>query len=207
MRPSALLLCAESPYPTTGGGAMRSASVLEFLAQRYELDVTLFQEPGSPDPRSAFPNGFRGRISIIELPHHSRTKIARGWRIASRLLRERAPLIDRFSGFGSQVEATLQGRQYDVAIVEHLWCAPYVEQIRPHARTVLLDAHNIESVWHERIGLTGGRLQRAVFGRFASACRRFESKWMPRYDAVIVASEEDAGHVAGARTLVYPNCI
>ncbi len=186
---------------------MRSASVLEFLVKRYEVDVTLFQQPGSPDPRSGFPAGLAGRISIIELPHHSRTKVARGWRAASRLLRKRAPLIDRFSGFGPRVDAALQGRQYDLAIVEHLWCAPYVEQIRPHARLVLLDAHNIESVWHERVGRTGGRLQRAVFSRFGSACRRFERHWMPQYDAVIVPSEEDAKHVAGARSLVYPNCI
>ena len=186
---------------------MRSASVLEFLVKRYDVDVTLFQQHGSPDPRSGFPTGLAGRISIIELPHHSRTKVARGWRAASRLLRKSAPLIDRFSGFGPQVEAILQGTHYDLAIIEHLWCASYIEQTRPHARTVLLDAHNIESVWHERVGRTGGRLQRAVFRRFASACRRFERQWMPQYDAVMVASEEDAKHVAGAPTVVYPNCI
>ena len=205
--PSALFLCAESPYPPTGGGAMRSASLLEFLAQRYDVDVTLFQERGVPDPRPGFPAGRARRISVIELPHHSRTKSARGWRAASRLIRNRAPLIDRFSGFGAQLAASLAGATYDLAIVEHLWCASYVEQIRPHARTVLLDAHNIESVWHERVGRTGGRLQRAVFRRFASACRECERKWMPRYDAVIVASDEDAKHVAGAPAIVYPNCI
>jgi glycosyltransferase involved in cell wall biosynthesis len=221
--PSALFLCAESPYPMAGGGAMRSASLLEFLAQRYDLDVTLFQESGSPDPRPGFPTGRARRISVIELPRHSRTKGARGWRTASRLIRNRAPLIDRFSGFGPQVAASLNGGAYDLAIVEHLWCASYIEQIRPHARIVLLDAHNIESVWHERVGRTGGTLQRAAFRRFASACRRFERKWMPQYDAVMVASEEDAKHVAGedakhvagedakhvagARAFVYPNCI
>jgi glycosyltransferase involved in cell wall biosynthesis len=204
--PSALFLCAESPYPTTGGGAMRSASLLEFLAKRYDVDVTLFQESGLPDPRPGFPAGRARRISVIELPRHSRTKGARGWRTASRLIRNRAPLIDRFSGFGTQVSASFNG-PYDLAIVEHLWCAPYVEQIRPHARTVLLDAHNIESVWHDRVGRTGGALQRAVFRKFASACRKFERKWMPRYDAVMVASEEDAKHVAVARKFVYPNCI
>jgi glycosyltransferase involved in cell wall biosynthesis len=204
--PSALFLCAEPPYPSTGGGAMRSASLLEYLAKRYDVDVTLFQESGSPDPRPGFPAGRARRISVIELPRHSRSKGARGWRTASRLIRNRAPLIDRFSGFGPQVSASLNG-PYDLAIVEHLWCAPYVEQIRPHARNVLLDAHNIESVWHHRVGLTGGTLQRAAFRRFASACRKFEHKWMPRYDAVMVASEEDAKHVAGARNFVYPNCI
>src|SRR5258708_38448008 len=100
--PNALFLRAESPYPTTGGGAMRSASVLEFLVKRYDVYVTLFQQHGSPDPRSGFPAGLAGRISIIELPHHSRTKVARGWRAASRLLRKSARLIDRCSGFGPQ---------------------------------------------------------------------------------------------------------
>ena len=206
-RARALLLCAESPFPTAGGGAMRSASVLEFLAQRYDVDVTLFQERGSPDPRDDFPAGRARRISVIELPRHSRTNGARAWRAAKRTLRNRPPLIDRFSGFDPQVEASMDSGSYDLAIVEHLWCASYVDRIRPRARTVVLDAHNIESVWHRRVGATGGVLQRAAFRKFAAACDTFERHWMKKYDAVMVASEEDARHVADTRKFVYPNCI
>src|ERR1051326_1534818 len=60
----ALFVSAEPPYPLVGGGALRSASILEFLAQRYEVDVILFHEAQSPDPRVDFPEGRARRITL-----------------------------------------------------------------------------------------------------------------------------------------------
>jgi len=206
-RANALMICAEAPYPAVGGGALRSASLLEFLAQRYNLDITLFKERQSPDPRLSFPAGLARRISLIELKHHSRSPAARLWRTGRRVVSNRPPLIDRFSGYERQVADSIHGERYDLAIVEHIWCAPYIDQIRPQARCVLLDAHNIESVWHERVGQTGGWHQRVAFHRFAAACRRFEAKWLPRFDSVIVTSQDDAKHVPQQRAIVYPNAL
>ena len=206
-RPRALFVAAESPYPTIGGGPLRSASLLEFLTQRYEVDLTLFTEQNAPDPRASFPAGRVRRISLIELPQHSRAPLARRWRMASRIVRNRPPLIDRFSGFDREIESSIAGNQYDIAVVEHIWCAPYVKQIRPRARRVLLDAHNIESVWHDRVAHSSRLVQRAAFKQFARACRKFERTWLPQYDAVLVPSEADAQHVGDARAIVYPNAI
>ncbi len=203
----ALMICAEAPYPAIGGGALRSASLIEFLAQRYNLHITLFTERQSPDPRLSFPAGLARRISVIELKHHSKSPVARLWRTVRRVISNRPPLIDRFSGYEKQVADSIHGERYDLAIVEHIWCAPYVEQIRPQAGCVLLDAHNIESVWHERVGQTGAWHQRVAFSRFARACRRFEDKWLPQFDSVIVTSEEDAKHIPDVRTIVYPNAL
>lgn len=206
-RPKALFLSPESPYPPIGGGPLRSASLLEFLAQRYDVDITLFNEKQSPDPRILFPAGRVRRISVIDLPHHSKSPLARYGRGAWRCIRNRPPLIDRFAGFEGQIATSVGQETYDVAVIEHIWCAPYIKQIRPRARRVLLDAHNIESVWHDRVARTGGALQGLAFRRFARACRRFERHWLPQFDAVIVTSEEDAKHAAGARTVIYPNAM
>lgn len=206
-RANALMVCAETPYPAVGGGAIRSASLLEFLTQRFNVDITLFIERQSPDPRLSFPAGLVRRISVIELKHHSKSPAARHWRAARRVASNRPPLIDRFSGYEKQVADSIDGEKYDLAIVEHIWCAPYVEQVRPHARSVFLDAHNIESVWHERVGRMGAWHQRFAFRRFARACRKFEHKWLPRFDSVIVTSDEDAKHVTGTRAIVYPNAL
>ena len=190
-----------------GGGALRSASLFEFLTQRYNVDVALFNEEQSSGPRVDFPRDRARRISIIKLPKHSKSPSARRWRAARRVARNRPPLIDRFSGFEPQIAAAVGAERYDLAVVEHIWCAPYIKQIRPHTRCVLLDAHNIESVWHERVGRTGGVLQAIAFRRFARACRRFERQWLPQFDAVLVTSEEDAKQVEGVRTMVYPNAM
>jgi len=204
-RGRAFMLCAEAPYPAVGGGALRSASLIEFLAQRYNLDITLFTERQTPDPRLSFPAGLARRISVIDLRHHSKSPAARLWRMGRRVVSNRPPLIDRFSGYEKQVADSIDGERYDLAILEHIWCAPYIEQVRPRAGCVLLDAHNIESVWHERVGRTGPWHQRVAFRRFADACREFEGKWLAQFDSVIVTSEDDARHVP--RAIIYPNAL
>src|SRR4051794_13838880 len=47
-KPSALFLTPEAPYPIAGGGSLRSASLLEYLARRYDVDVIVFRQPGAP---------------------------------------------------------------------------------------------------------------------------------------------------------------
>ena len=42
-----LFLAPEAPYPLTGGGALRSASLLQYLARGYEVDLILFRQPGA----------------------------------------------------------------------------------------------------------------------------------------------------------------
>ncbi len=45
-RRSALLLAPETPYPLAGGGALRTASLLHYLAQQYDVDLIVFRQPG-----------------------------------------------------------------------------------------------------------------------------------------------------------------
>ena len=56
-KPRALFLAAEAPYPAIGGGAIRAASVLEYLARRFSVHGIFFREPGAPDPAAAIPPG------------------------------------------------------------------------------------------------------------------------------------------------------
>jgi glycosyltransferase involved in cell wall biosynthesis len=171
------------------------------------VDITLFIERQSPDPLLSFPAGLARRISIIELEHHSRSTAARHWRAVRRVAKNRPPLIDRFSGYQRQVAGSIAGKRYDLAIIEHIWCAPYIEQVRDHAEYVLLDAHNIESTWHAEIAKSSGPVQRLAFRRFARACRKFERNWLPKFDSVLVTSEDDAKRVPEADTIVYPNAL
>jgi glycosyltransferase involved in cell wall biosynthesis len=200
---SALFVAPEAPYPPQGGGALRSASLLAYLAPRYGVDGIVFREPGAPQPAAMFPEGLLREICVIDLPYHSRRIAARAARNAERLLRRVPPLMDRFAGFGRQIADFLRGRSYDIAVVEHFWCAPYWEQIGPHCRRSVLDLHNIESVLHERCGLP-----HRLFWR---ACRRLERRWYPHYSCLLAASEADAAVARGispaSRVIVYPNAI
>src|SRR5690349_15591067 len=104
------------PFPLAGGGALRSASLLHYLACGHDVDVIVFRQPGAPDPVVEFPPGLARRISVIDLPPTGSGPLARGLRNTVRLLRRVPPLVDRFSGFETQITAALAGQQYAVGV-------------------------------------------------------------------------------------------
>jgi glycosyltransferase involved in cell wall biosynthesis len=121
------------------------------------------------------------------------------------------PLVDRFAGFRGEIERALEGRRYDIGIVEHFWCAPYGEQMARVCGRTVLDLHNIESVLDQRCAEveSGARAwAHRVFGR---AYLKLERTWLPRFSEVLAASESDAERARaiapGARVTVYPNTL
>lgn len=200
-RSQVLVISPEAPYPMAGGGALRTASVLEYLASRgCRTDLVLFSIDGGWDPRTALPAGRGGEVLLLRLPRHSKAVAARIWRNTVRLARGIPPLMDRFAGFDRQLAAWLSGRRYDLVIFEHFWSAPYFQVVRPHATRTILDLHNIESEWHERLG----RLERWPLGwghrRFAGACRKLEATLLANFDQVLFPAK-------GEGMAIYPNAI
>ena len=210
-RAAALLLAPEAPYPLRGGGALRTASLLEHLGRRYALDLIVFQQPGAPEPASLVPAGLVRRVTAIPLPANRRGRAARAVRNAARLARGVPPLVDRFAGFGRQVEQAIAERQYEIGVIEHSWCAPYLEQIAGACRRTVLDLHNVESVLHARCALVEDGPVGLAHRVFAEASARFEAEWLPRFGEVLAPSASDARFAAAvapaARLRVYPNAI
>jgi glycosyltransferase involved in cell wall biosynthesis len=210
-RPNALFLSPEAPYPAIGGGSLRSASLLEYLAREYAVHLITFREPGAPDPAQAVPPGRICRLDVLDLPYHSKRAAARTARNLSRAWRGSPPLIDRFAGFESALEPMLGDRHFDLAIVEHFWCAPYVDKLRPRSRRVILDLHNIESEWHHNLAAGESMLRAAALRRFGAAAHQMERRLLPQFDSVLVTSNQDADRVrrlaAGVPVTVYPNAL
>jgi len=210
-KPAALLLAPECPYPLAGGGAFRAAALTEYLARRYRLDVAVFRELEDPDPRATKLGELANRIGVIRLPAHARHTSARAARNLARLLRGVPPLTDRFAGFEAQLVQSLEDRSYELAVVEHFWCAGYVDVLGRCAKRTVLDLHNVESSLHASCAAAEPWPLSAVHKHFERACQRLERHWLPRYDSVLVASQQDAARARlaspGTETLVYPNTI
>jgi glycosyltransferase involved in cell wall biosynthesis len=208
---AALFVSAEAPYPLAGGGALRSASLLNFLARDHQVDVITFRQPSVADPRDHLPRGLARNVHVIDLPFHAHHPLARTARNAGRLVRRVPPLMDRFEGFGEQVAAATRGQRYDLAVIEHFWCAPYWEQVAAVSDTTILDLHNIESVLHERCARTASGGQALAHRAFQKICRDLEEKWLPRFTYSLAASEPDADRLRmispGSNVRVYPNSI
>jgi len=210
-RPSALVLAAETPYPLAGGGALRTASLLHYLALHYDVDLVVFRQPGAPHPGQQLPAGVVRRVWVVDLPAHGRSFTSRAVRNALRVARGVPPLVDRFAGFGSEIGRVLEGRRYDIGIVEHFWCAPYWEQVAKVCGRTVLDLHNIESVLDQRCAQVEGGARAWAHGVFSRAALKLERTWLPRYSEVLTASESDAARARviapGARVTVYPNAL
>jgi len=193
-----------------GGGALRTASLLQYLARCYALDLVVFRQPGAPHPAEALPSGLVRRLTVLELPANRRHTAARAWRNAVRVAREVPPLVDRFAGFERQVAEAIAGRRYEIGLIEHFWCAPYLDAIASACGRTVIDLHNVESVLHARCAAVEGAAGFAhrVFRRSSLALER---AWLPRFSGVLATSDADAAAIhaiaAQARVRVYPNAI
>jgi glycosyltransferase involved in cell wall biosynthesis len=210
MKPRALMLSPELPYPLQGGGALRTASLLNYLAQHHAVDLILFRHLDSQRPLDSLPAGLVDRVLVLELPRHSRTRVSRVVRNTKRLLRGTPPLLNRFEGFGPRISSFLAGRHYRLGVVEHFWCAPYVAVIAPYVEATVMDLHNVESVLHQTQAFAADSfMERLAHRQFAGLYRHLEAQWLPRYTAVLTASAQDAQRIAAhARaTVIYPNSV
>jgi glycosyltransferase involved in cell wall biosynthesis len=180
----ALFVTPEAPVAGQGGGGLRSASLLAYLKAHYQVDMVRFA-----------------------LEPHSKAPAGRAWRNAVRLLRGRPPLFDRYSGHDKQVALAMRQERYDVAVVEHFWCASYADLLRPRCARLVLDLHNIES----RLARTHAAAARWpgswASGRFARFYERLEREWLPRFDTVLVASPEDRARIVHPDVRIFPNAL
>jgi glycosyltransferase involved in cell wall biosynthesis len=210
-RPSALFLAPEAPYPIAGGGQLRAASLLEYLGRHYNVDVIVFRQPGAPDPASLFPSGLVRRISVLDLPLNGRSFAARALRNAGRVVRRIPPLVDRFAGFSAPIARALSGVRYDLGVIDHSWCAPYLEQLSPVCTRTVLNLVDVESVLHGRCAAVEGPAIAAAHRVFQGASRELERLWLPRFSLVLATSQADASlalEIAPqARIAVYPNAL
>jgi hypothetical protein len=181
--PRAFFLTPEEPKIGTGGGGLRSASLLAYLCDKYSVQTVTFT-----------------------LQSHSKKFAARIWRNTIRLAAGRPPLFDRYSGYEDQLGAALHGR-YALGVVEHFWCASYAPLLRTCCDRLVLDLHNIES----QLALTHTRAARWPMSwaseSFANAYQRLEQEWLPQYDLILVASEDDRRRISHPNVRVFPNAL
>jgi glycosyltransferase involved in cell wall biosynthesis len=207
----ALLLAPEPPYPMAGGGAVRTASISCFLASRFRLHLVTFW--AGPDSPGVFPREAAEKLDWIHLPAHRKDLATRVLRNMGRLFRGVPPLTDRFCGAASrgQVARAIAGRRYELAVIEHFWCAPYEELLRRHAQHVIMDMHNIESALHARCASAGPPPGRWAHQAFARLAERAERRSLAKFDLALAASETDRARIRDlaprARVAVYPNAI
>lgn len=201
MSKQVLLVCPEAPYPVLGGGAQRIASLVEYFADRgCAVDLLTFVPCQAPP-------GVVRHVFTVPLPANGRSLSARVLRNAGRLVRGVPPLVDRLSGLAGPIRAVLAGRHYDLAMLEHLWVAPYLDLFREHAARVWCDLHNIESRLFASLAESSAPPMAWAHARFARLSGGLERRLLPHFDGCLVCSAADAAQLPGLATVVFPNTI
>ena len=192
---------------------MRTASLLHFLAERFRVHLLTFAEEDGPNPEPFLPKGLVEHITTIYLPYHEKGAVSRIYRNTGRLIRGKLPLDDRFSERESwrRIALATEGQRYEVAVIEHFWCARYLALLRTRARRIVLDLHNVESVLHKSCSRTEPWPNKLGHRFFQRTARRLERSLLAEFDLVLVTSEADRDRVLDlaprARVAVYPNAV
>lgn len=208
-KPKALLLLPEAPYPAIGGGPLRTASIVGFLAANYELHAIHFRLAGDPDPADAYPAGYLKSSHSLELPQHAKALWPKMKRNLRRGLQCVPPLVDRFSGFDARIGTIVGDQEFDLIWIEHFWCAPYGALLRPHTRKLVLDLHNVESQYFASLGADAALLPRLLWRHFSECAATLERKLIPTFDLVVTTSNDDLSRIAKLASVsaIVPNTI
>lgn len=180
----ALFLTPELPALDQGGGAMRSASLVAYLKRDYAVDIVTFT-----------------------VRPHSKSTLAKVVRNASRLVRGSPPLFDRYSGYEDQIRASIPALHYEIGVIEHFWCASYVDLLRLFCDRLILDLHNVESELARSHAAVVNEPAKTVSLRFAEMYVSLEREWLPKYDTLLVASDADRRRVSHDDVRIFPNAI
>jgi len=133
--------------------------------------------------------------------------MAKAVRNLGRLLRGVPPLFDRFSGYEEQIRRAIPWPRYDLAVIEHFWCASYAPLVRPLTNRLVLDLHNIESELARTHAKAAQGFEAWAQQRFADMYTKLEEQWLPKYDTLLVASDDDRARLAHPDVRVFPNAI
>jgi exopolysaccharide biosynthesis WecB/TagA/CpsF family protein len=200
-----LFLTSQVPYPPESGATIKTASVLEYLRRRHEVDVVCFRRGPLTEDQAAWAKE-AGHVETVEL---SRA------RSAFNLLRSylgRVPLsIQRNQSrkMKDLVAARLREGGFGAVFVDGWLMAQYVPKgFRGRA---LLHEHNAEHVlWRRQAERERNPAVKVVAGLEHRRVRRYESAMIRRFDVVFAVSETDRGVLVGLggdpeRVRVLPN--
>jgi sugar transferase (PEP-CTERM/EpsH1 system associated) len=202
-----LFISTRSPYPLTGGHALRTFHLLREAARRHAVTfLTFVQHPEEWDGLKVLEE-FCVRVVAMETPaDRSRLSLAAGL-VAN--LPSSLPFVAAKYDTKEMRAAIAEASQQEVDLLhlDMLPLAVYLDAL-PGAPTVLVD-HNVEHILLERRVETESGLARAFWRTQARRLKRFEAGAVSRATRVIAVSDVDAailrGLSPGAEVRTVPN--
>jgi len=181
-----LFLTPELPYPARGGGTIKSATVLDYLTSRHEVDLMCLRRGELTEEQSSWAREFGSVVTVR----------VRGERTPWNLLRSYAAgiplsiLRNRSARFTGLVQERIESRPYDAVFADSWLMAQHVPLDLEGMTT--LHQHNAEFVmWERQAAIEPNPFRRALVRSEAGRVRRYEASILRAVDVAFAVSEPD----------------
>ncbi|MEE8369873.1 MAG: glycosyltransferase family 4 protein [Dehalococcoidia bacterium] len=181
-----LFLSSSLPYPADSGGAIKTASILEYLRRRHDVRVLCFQRRALTQEQARWCAEI-GSVETVSL-NRGRTplNLVRSYLRSIPLSIER----NRSERMAALVSQRLSDESYDVVFVDGWLMAQYLP--RGFGGLTVLHEHNAEHVmWRRQAEREGNPLLRALIRLEYRRVRSYEASILSRFDAVFAVSDAD----------------
>jgi sugar transferase (PEP-CTERM/EpsH1 system associated) len=209
-----LFLTPQLPYPPQKGTALRNWGLISSLAERHEVAVLSFLDPGqSPELEATLTDTCH--VETVEPPVRPLHI-----RLRDMLTTHQPDMALRLASeaYAHRLGNWLAREAFDIVHIEGIELAPYLDVIEAgYSRPlVVFDDHNCEYLLQQRVFLTDLRIPVRWPGAAYSfvqwqRLRRYEAQACRRADRVLAVSEADAAAlqrlVPGLGVIVVPNGI
>lgn len=203
-----LFLTYGAPGTPDRGASVRDRELILRVAKRHDVSVLPVLKSAQREP----PDGALN-VSCEVLPavvvDERRVAVARR---AARHVWCRRPLAALpwiTDELLQRVSGATRDRDFDIVQIEHSLLAPCLEAVSRRCHSVL-SLHNVGTFQYRSMGLTAGSAhERALLNLKAWLLRQLESSYAPRFDGVVVVSEDERqllGRISpGVPATVVPN--
>jgi glycosyltransferase involved in cell wall biosynthesis len=188
-------LTPELPHPARGGGTTKSATLLDYLKNRHDVDLLCLRRSALTHEQASWASDFGTVVTIPVQGERSPANLLRSY-IAGVPL---SILRNRSARFAALVRDQLDGRPYDAVFADSWLMAQYVPPGFKGLRT--LHQHNAEFVmWQREASLEPDPFRRMLVRREGARVRRYETSILHRFDVVFAVSEPDRRALQGLGT-------
>lgn len=192
-----LMISQMAPYlPCNDGFRIIPANVIKYLAARHEYHLVTFNEVEEQPAQLAWARDYCASVTHLQVPPAAT--------LAERLRR----LMNPYS-LPAEAVAHIQRLQPDLLHLE----GPYMASLGVHAPAgcaTVLSAHDCMALRYQHFARYAPTLrQRLRFRILGNLGARYERRWYPRMDQVVITSPMDAEKLAamipGVQPVVIPN--
>ena len=191
-----LFLTPQLPYPPQKGTALRNWGLIQGLAERHDVSLLSFHEPGRSLDLAPRLTAVCERV--VTVPRPERSRYERLWDILSTRKPDMALRLAS-QAFDRALRDWLTEKSFDVIQIEGIELAPYLDAVQDAHQDALVvfDDHNCEYLLQQRTFLTdlyspmlwpGAAYSFVQWQRL----RRYEADICQRADKVLAVSKADA---------------